>query len=95
MSILHDLKDAPLKKMNALLIRDTDALDCILNMNSVYAATAAGENGAINVWKDVYGKYRAEAQRHYHTVDELKTDDFCELKTFVDKWLIKIGAKDG
>ncbi len=47
------------------------AAECIRIMrNRSDAACAAGDNGAINVWRDKDGNLRAHVQRHQRTIDE-------------------------
>ena len=54
------------------------------------AATAAGDNGSINIWKDKYNRYRGEAHCHRVTQDEINCNTQKELKAWVDKVLPSI-----
>lgn len=49
------------------------------------AATAAGDDGAIAVWKDWYGQWRMKFMRRLATIDK----DHSRYKTDVLRWLKK------
>lgn len=54
------------------------------------AVTAAGYNGAINIWKDDAGYLRGEAMRHFISLDKKIFTDMKEVKSWADKWLKEI-----
>jgi GH15 family glucan-1,4-alpha-glucosidase len=54
------------------------------------AATAAGDCGAINVWRDLSGSLRGEAMRRMITVDSQMFADLQEVASWTRKWLEKI-----
>jgi hypothetical protein len=59
-------------------------------LDSGYAATAADNNGAINVYRDDDGKIRCEAFRFCSLLDEKIFDEYSEAFKWVSKWLKKI-----
>ena len=90
MPVLKNLDNAPLDEMDAVIIKDSSALETILDYNSRFACTTAGPHGCINIWLDLDGKYRAEVQRSFSVIDELKTESLSELEKFTDRWIEKI-----
>ena len=57
------------------------------------AATAAGPNGAINVWCDDAGVYRCEAMRLYRTLEATTFRAQKDICPWVRKWLAKINEE--
>lgn len=63
-------------------------------MRFVYAddtITAVGGDGAINVWKDKFGRWRCELCQHRMTTDS-KT---CHYKADVRRWLKRVWHRMG
>jgi len=54
------------------------------------AATAADDNGALNIWDDKFGKYRCEAMRYYVTLESKSFTALAEVAKWAAAWLIKI-----
>ena len=54
------------------------------------AATSAGDDGAINVWKDDNGKWQCEAMRYMVTQDSQTCDRVKDIEPWVRTWLKKI-----
>jgi len=60
---------------------------CLNILRQGFAATAADDNGALNVWADNDGKYRVEAQRHYSTLDSRIYSTQLQLRRWLKRWL--------
>lgn len=54
------------------------------------AATAAGDNGAINIWRDDAGLYRCAAMRFCRTIEERAFKTLKEIGPWAREWLGKI-----
>lgn len=54
------------------------------------AATAAADNGCLNVWIDDDDQYQCEAQRFMETLDSQVFSTFKDVAAWVKKWLPKI-----
>jgi len=52
-----------------------------------YACTSAGDNGAINVWKDDAGIIRGELMRYCVTVEKRTFASYAELEKCISEWL--------
>jgi hypothetical protein len=63
---------------------------CLDILRQGFAATTANDNGALNVWIDNDGKYRAEAQRYYSLLDSQIYSTQRQLKRWLKRWLKKI-----
>lgn len=61
-------------------------------LDSGKAATTAGDNGAINIWKDDEGFIRCEAQRWCRTINERKFSKISEVRTWANEWLLNINS---
>lgn len=53
-------------------------------------ATASGENGSINIWKDDKGKHRAERDRYKINMGELETSSLNVLQGWLKRNYPKI-----
>ncbi len=53
-------------------------------------ATAAGDNGAINIWTDDDGFIRCQSMRHCFTIDEQIFTKISEVRTWATEWIEKI-----
>lgn len=54
------------------------------------AATSAGGNGALNIYKDDEGNIRCEAMRYCQTMEEKIFGHAKPVIKWADKWLLKI-----
>lgn len=81
MAYLSNLEDATEVKLDCLTIKNQSEIDIVLRHH--YAATAAGLNGAINVWKDKNYYYRCERMRFMRTEDKQKFETIQEAKKWV------------
>jgi hypothetical protein len=54
------------------------------------AATAAADNGAINVWRDDEGSYRCEAYRYKLTIAAESFSSFAKVADWLKVWLGRI-----
>jgi len=54
------------------------------------ALTAAGDNGAINVWIDDAGRYRATFYRHYATLSTWRGKQKTRLTEWLKAWMPKM-----
>ncbi len=59
-------------------------------MDSGIAYTAAGSNGAINIYQDDDGQIRCQAMRYCRTIDKQKYSKVKDVKVWADKWLKEI-----
>lgn len=50
------------------------------------ASTAAGDDGAINVWRDDSGKYRAEFMRWMSVKGSIEVSTLKELRAWLHEW---------
>ncbi len=66
------------------------ALEIKKILDSGKAATAADENGALNVWKDDEGFFRCTAMRFCSTINEERFADFKDVEKWAKKWLKEI-----
>lgn len=69
------------KALDALFFHKPAQASRLLRTNR--ALTAASDNGAINVWIDDTGRYRAAFYRHYACLSEWRG----KTKTRLTKWL--------
>jgi len=76
------------RDIEALFINEGADIRVIL-MNE-YAATSAGQKGAINVWKDDNGVIRAEAMAHFRTLESKRFSKMHYAIKWTDKWLKRI-----
>lgn len=53
-------------------------------------ATAANDNGALNVWRDRHGKYRCEAYRRCITQDSQVFTCLTHVRSWCSEWFKKI-----
>lgn len=88
MPALIDLEGTSRKSIESLFITKGSDIEVILA--NEYAATTAGHNGAINVWKDDDGNIRCEVLKHFASIEK-KTYSSLSLATiWVNKWIKKI-----
>ena len=72
----------------ALLVRSVQGI--IKGLKSHTAVTAAGPNGAINIWIDDEGLYRCEAMHYLNTIAVLGVKTILPVKMWAKEWLHKI-----
>ena len=85
---LHDLEGIKKKKIACEFFRKPSQIKSILDSGK--AATAADENGALNVWKDDDGFFRCTAMRRMMTIDEQRFSNLKDAKQWARKWLEEI-----
>lgn len=86
--ILKGLPGVKRNEIDAYYINHTSDIEPILESGS--ACTAAGGNGAINVWKDDVGIIRGELMRHCTSVEERIFTGYAEAEKCVGNWLERI-----
>ena len=70
----------------------TSPTGAIRALRGKLAATAAGDEGALNVWRDDAGAYRCEFQRYWVTVDHQTYRTLREVREWLTAWLPKMDA---
>lgn len=85
---LLNLEGVKAKITNCEFFSTPEEMELILK-NGV-AATTAGDNGAINVYRDDEGAIRCEAMRHLSSIDKKIYQDIEGAKAWSKKWLKKI-----
>lgn len=75
-------------KIDAYLINNTNDIESTLELG--YACTSAGDNGAINVWKDDAGIIRGELMRYSVTVEKRIFASYTDVEICVSDWLERI-----
>jgi len=88
MATLERLKGTDGRQINCLFIQIGSEIEVILR-NSL-AATSAGDNGALNVWKDDDGFIRCESMRYCRSIEEKIFKTIQPAIKWVDKWLPQI-----
>ena len=87
---LHGLEGISVKEIDAEFIRSGKEIEAILNRN--LAVTAAGSNGAINIWKDNDGWIRCEAMKYCSLVDKKIFNNIKDTIRWANKQLLDIGV---
>lgn len=59
-------------------------------LNDGIAATSAGDNGAINIWKDDEGFIRCESMRFMISLEKAAFEKMPDAVKWANKWLKKI-----
>lgn len=90
MPTLQDLPGIKQNERDALFIYHHSDIAVILKNG--YAATAAGNMGAINVWQDDEDKIRCEAMIFMQTKSSEIFDDIFSAQIWVDDWMKRIEA---
>lgn len=88
MGQLQGLKGTDGRKIDCMFIESGKEIEVILQNNK--AATAADNNGAINVYKDDEDNIRCEVMRYCKTLEEKTFKTFAPAIKWVDKWILKI-----
>lgn len=86
--LLSGLEGVKKKDVPCQIFTSVSQIKKILDKNE--AATTAGGNGAINIYKDDDGFLRGELMRHLRTIDKKIFNSMDELKKWATKWLIEI-----
>jgi hypothetical protein len=69
---MPELRGLPGVKRPAVLARYASSrTDAVRQLRTCRAVTAAGDCGALNVWRDDKGKIRASFHRYLATIDEV------------------------
>ena len=76
------------RKVDAYSINNTSDIESTIELG--YACTSAGDNGAINVWKDDAGIIRGELMRYCVTVEKRTFTSYAEVEKCVSDWLERI-----
>lgn len=84
MPVLKNLPDVAQPEVECVHFRKANEVEAIINDG--LAATAAGGNGAINVWRDDFGNIRCESMRFCITLD---TKVFESINAAALKWIRK------
>jgi hypothetical protein len=84
---LRYLPDTP-SDVEAILVRSVPG--ALKALRNGMAATAADDNGAINVWRTDDGKYRCLSCRHLQTIDYQVFDKAADVAAWTKTWLKKI-----
>jgi hypothetical protein len=87
---LRNLPGIEAKHVDAEFFFSSDKVEGILNDG--LAATTAGDNGAINVWKDDNGYIRCEIMRYCKLVETKRFRKMVNALNWTDKWLPQIGV---
>jgi len=87
MPLLVDLPGTSGDKEADLFYSATAAVN---SLRAGRAATAAGDNGAINVWKDDAGNYRVELMRYRSTVMSASLSTLRAVRAHVKEYLALI-----
>ncbi len=85
---LEGLPGVKRRTVDAYRINTTSDIEPTLELG--YACTSAGDNGAINVWKDDDGIIRGELMRYCVTVEKRKFANYTEAEKCINDWLEKI-----
>jgi hypothetical protein len=88
MPVLTGLSGTDGKSRECVFVRSVPATLKVLR--SGLAATAAGDNGAINVWRDDDGNYRCEFQRFMSVKDSQIFRHLVSVESWLKEWLEKI-----
>lgn len=75
------------KEVDCFLLLSVDEIKFI---TPKLAATAAGSNGAINIWLNDDLNFECSAYRNLVKIDEAEFSDISKLHIWVRKWLNKI-----
>lgn len=76
------------RKVDAYSINNTSDIESTIELG--YACTSAGDNGAINVWKDDEGIIHGELMRYCVTVEKRTFTSYAEVEKCVNDWLERI-----
>ena len=85
---LEGLPGVKRDKIYAYWFKDINDIEATLELG--YACTSAGNNGAINVWKDDTGMIRGELMRHLVVVEKRTFVSYAEVEKCVSDWLERI-----
>ncbi|GAA6244378.1 hypothetical protein F030043B2_34200 [Bacteroides fragilis] len=77
-------------KVDAYWINDTSDIEPTLELG--FACTSAGDNGAINVWKDDAGMIQGELMRFCVKVEKRTFSNYLEMEKCISEWLERINS---
>lgn len=83
--ILKGLEGIKRKKIEAAWIVDVTDISNVLKKG--LACTSAGDNGAINIWKDDDGLFRCKAMRYRRTINEQKYRNISDVENWISIWI--------
>lgn len=84
---LLDLEGTSVKKMDCLFFTKPSEIN---KVTPTTAITAAGSNGAINIWLDEDMHFRCDAMRFMQSIDKQVYSDVNKVKRWAKKWLSEI-----
>lgn len=88
---LTGLKGVSKKETKAIFIKKpSQIIKAVLDKGMAF--TSAGDNGAINIWKDDSGNIQCEAMRWLNSIDKQTFTNIKSVKVWADKWLHEIGG---
>lgn len=82
---LTDLPGVSKKVVDCSFFRTIN--QCFNGLRKFNAVTAAGDNGAINVWRDDAGKYRVAFYRRLCTVASETFDSQKQVRIWLQQWM--------
>ena len=85
---LDGLPGVKREKTDAYWFKDVNDIEATLELG--YACTSAGDNGAINVWKDDAGIIRGKLMRYCVTVEKRTFANYVDAEKCVSDWLERI-----
>lgn len=85
MVTLENLEGLAVKKIDAEFFSKASQIKAILDKG--IAATAAEQNGALNIWKADDGRYRCESMRSFKTLDYQKFTTLGQVGKWAKEWL--------
>lgn len=88
--MLKNLEGISATKIDADFITTGKEVKSVLDRG--IAATAAGNSGAVNIWKDDDGWIRCRAMRWRKPVDKKIFDNMEDVEKWADEWLHDIGV---
>lgn len=86
--VLVGLKGTDGKERNVRFFKNP--LEAIIFLWEDKATSAARDNGAINLWVDDFGLYRASLHRHLITIEEITMTSLFDVRDLMKKWLKRI-----
>ena len=84
------LSGLPGRKRDLRALNVASPTAALLALRSKLAASAAGSDGALNVWRDDVGMYRCEFMRFRRTVDSRVFHRLIEVRGWLKEWLPKV-----
>ena len=88
MGTLRNLKGISVEEIECEFITKLSEIKNILENGK--ACTTAGDNGAINIWKDDTGLIRCESMAYYRSLDTKEFENLEDVEKWAKKWIRKI-----